>query len=60
MLRALGQYSVLRFPDQQIDSFNLRDFSQRFGDIQGTISLADPRRECPQVGILSNVKADGT
>ncbi len=60
VLAALGKFSVLRFPDQHIDSFNLRDFSQRFGDIQGTISEADPRRECPEVGILSNVKADGT
>lgn len=60
VLAALGKYSVLRFPDQEIDSFQLRDFSQRFGDIQGSIGAADPRRECPEVGILSNVKADGT
>ena len=61
VLKALGQYSVLRFPDQHIDSFNLRDFSLRFGDIQAGISKAegDPQRECPEVGILSNVKKDG-
>ena len=62
VLQALGQHSVLRFPDQQIDSFNLRDFSLRFGDIQGGISKAegDPARDCPEVGILSNVKKDGS
>ena len=60
VLAALGKYSVLRFPDQEIESFQLRDFSLRFGDIQGSISAADPRRDCPEVGILSNVKADGT
>ena len=60
VLRALGQYSVLRFPDQHIDSFQLRDFSLRFGDVQGTISKVDPRQSgCPEVGILSNVKEDG-
>jgi len=60
VLRALGQYSVLRFADQHIDSFQLRDFSRRFGDIQETISkTVDPRHDCPEVGILSNVTADG-
>lgn len=61
VLKALGQYSVLRFPDQHIDSFNLRDFSLHFGDIQGGISKAegDPARDCPEVGILSNVRKDG-
>lgn len=60
VLTALGQYSVLRFPDQHIDSFQLRDFSIRFGDIQGTIGKADPRVDCPEVGVLSNVRKDGS
>jgi len=59
VLAALGKYSVLRIPDQHINSFQLRDFSIRFGDVQGTISKVDPRAECPEVGILSNVKENG-
>jgi taurine dioxygenase len=60
VLQALGRYSVLRIPDQHIDSFQLRDFSLRFGDIQSTIGTVDKRAECPEVGILSNVKKDGS
>ena len=37
-LRALGRYGVLRFSDQHIDAAALRDFSQRFGPIQGSVT----------------------
>src|SRR2546427_6104738 len=60
VLTALGRYGVLRFPDQQLDSRALKAFSQRFGDIQGSISGNsghDP--EVPEVGFLSNVKENG-
>jgi taurine dioxygenase len=61
VLAALGTYSVLRFPDQHISDFNLRDFSLRFGDIQGGISKTErSTSECPEVGTLSNVKKNGT
>jgi taurine dioxygenase len=60
VLVALGQHGVLRFPDQQLDSRALKAFSERFGDIQGSISGNsghDP--EVPEVGFLSNIKKNG-
>jgi taurine dioxygenase len=60
VLMALGRYGVLRFPDQDLDSRALKMFSERFGDIQGSISGGsghDP--EVPDVGFLSNVMENG-
>jgi taurine dioxygenase len=59
VLRALGRHGVLRFPEQRLTSVQLRDFSRRFGDIQGSVTgkLADP--QVPEVGILSNIIENG-
>ena len=59
ILRALGDHGVLCFPHQRLESRHLRDFSQRFGDIQGSVSgrYADP--QFPEVGILSNIVENG-
>jgi taurine dioxygenase len=60
VLRALGEYGVLRFPDQHLDLRQLTEFSERFGEIQGNpIRELDKTREYPEVGILSNLKEDG-
>jgi alpha-ketoglutarate-dependent taurine dioxygenase len=59
VLRALGDHGVLRFPDQHLSSQQLRDFSLRFGDIQGSVSGRYADRECPEVGILSNIVENG-
>ncbi len=58
VLQALGQHGVLRFPGQAIESEHLKAFSERFGDIQGSISKRKAV-EPPGVGILSNVKENG-
>jgi len=60
LLAALGRYGVLRFPAQELDSRALKDFSERFGRIQGSIS-EHPKdgNEVPEVGILSNVRKNG-
>ena len=60
VLTALGRHGVLRFPEQTLDSRALKVFSERFGDIQGSISGSsghDP--EVPEVGFLSNVMENG-
>jgi taurine dioxygenase len=58
ILLALGRHGVLRFPDQQPDAHALRDFSARFGRIQGMLSgYHEPGM--PEVGILSNVVENG-
>jgi taurine dioxygenase len=58
ILAALGRHGVLRFPDQQLSAAALRDFSQRFGQIQAMLSgFHEPGM--PEVGILSNVVENG-
>jgi taurine dioxygenase len=61
ILRALGRYGVLRFPDQQLDIGDVRRFSELFGEIQGSISRRpDPDKVADaNVGILSNLRQDG-
>jgi taurine dioxygenase len=61
ILRALGRHGVLRFPDQDLTSQQLKDFSERLGDIQGSIRNSDkpPPSGVAAVGILSNVKENG-
>jgi len=60
ILLALGRHGVLRFPDQHLDLASLKRFSELFGEIQGSpIRDADPAREYPEIGILSNLKEDG-
>jgi len=59
LVRSLGQYGVLVFPGQRLESAQLRDFSARFGHIQQSVTgkLADP--QVPEVGILSNIIENG-
>jgi taurine dioxygenase len=59
ILTALGQYGVLRFPDQQLASADLQAFAERFGDIQGAISTQERASQTPGVGILSNIMENG-
>jgi taurine dioxygenase len=61
ILHALGHHGVLRFPDQQLDIGDVKRFSELFGEIQGNpIAAADVIRPYPEVGILSNIKENGT
>jgi taurine dioxygenase len=57
ILPALSRHGVLRFPDQHLDLAPLKRFSELFGEIQGNpVRDADPAREYPEIGILSNLK----
>ena len=59
IMAALGAHGVLHFPKQQLDAEGLRDFSQRFGSIQRSVTgrLAVPG--VPDVGVLSNIIENG-
>ena len=57
LLRALGEYGVLCFPNQLIEAQALKDFSSRFGSLQMISRLADTN--VPEVSILSNVNENG-
>jgi len=59
ILRALGDHGVLRFPAQTLTPPQLRDFSQRFGHIQGSVTGKFHHKDAPEVGILSNVVENG-
>lgn len=59
ILLALGHHGVLRFPDQRLEATALRDFSQRFGRIQGMLTGRHHEPGVPEVGILSNIVENG-
>jgi taurine dioxygenase len=59
ILLALGAHGVLHFPDQKLEAPALRDFSQRFGRIQATLSGRHHEPGMPEVGILSNIIENG-
>jgi taurine dioxygenase len=60
ILLGLGEYGVLRFPDQHLDPAALKRFSERFGEIQASPTRGrDGARDYPEIGILSNLKEDG-
>lgn len=60
ILRALGQYGVLRFPGQTLDIGDVKRFSELFGEIQGNpVRAMDRTQPFPEVGILSNIKENG-
>jgi taurine dioxygenase len=56
---ALGQHGVLCFPQQKLDAAGLRDFSSRFGSIQGSVTGKYHHPVVPEVGYLSNVMENG-
>ncbi len=59
VLHALGQYAVLRLPNQQLHPRQLAAFSRRFGHIQTSVSGRYHHAEAPEVGILSNIVENG-
>src|SRR5690349_2146962 len=59
VVAALGRHGVLCFPDQHLDPPALRDFSQRFGRLQTSVTGKLAVRDMPEVGILSNIIENG-
>jgi taurine dioxygenase len=59
VVSALGRHGVLCFPDQTLDPPALRDFSQRFGRLQTSVTGKLAVRDMPEVGILSNIMENG-
>ncbi|MGE5639470.1 MAG: TauD/TfdA dioxygenase family protein [Clostridia bacterium] len=58
--KALGRYSVLRFPRQKLTGAQLRDFAARFGDLEVNVA-SGPYQEpgVPEVMTLSNIVENG-
>jgi taurine dioxygenase len=59
ILAGLGRYGVLCFPEQNLDAAALRDFSERFGSIQTSVTGKFAHPVVREVGYLSNVLENG-
>lgn len=59
ILGALGTHGVLCFPQQRLDAAALRDFAQRFGRIQTSVTGRFHDPAVPEVGFLSNIVENG-
>ena len=59
VLRSLGEYSVIRFPQQQLSARQLADFSARFGKLEVNVANAYQEPGIPEVMILSNMLDNG-
>jgi taurine dioxygenase len=60
VMKALGQYGVLRFPQQQLSGGELRNFSSQLGELEINVashSYQEPG--VPEVMILSNIVENG-
>jgi taurine dioxygenase len=59
ILRALGQYGVLCFPKQKLDTDAFARFGRMFGDLE--INVANQYHEpgFPEVMVLSNITSEG-
>jgi len=59
LLKALGEYGVLRFPEQLISAAELKQFSGNFGSLHVLSAAKYFEPGLPEVTILSNIKRDG-
>lgn len=59
IIRHLGAYGVLQFPDQTLSSLQLRDFSANFGALEINVANAYQEPGLPEVMTLSNIVVDG-
>ena len=55
ILRALGEYGVLRFPNQKLDPARQMAFSARFGSLEINVAGAFQEPGHPEIMILSNM-----
>jgi taurine dioxygenase len=59
VLRALGEFGVVRFPRQKLTGRELADFSARFGKLEINVANAFQESGIPEVMILSNIVENG-
>jgi len=59
IIQALGRYGVISFPNQNLSSKQLRDFSARFGELEINVANAHQDAGLPEVMILSNMTENG-
>src|SRR5436190_13394472 len=59
ILRAFGEYSVLRFPAQQLDAVQLKAFAGHFGSLEINIAGTFQEPGHPEVMTLLNIVENG-
>jgi taurine dioxygenase len=60
ILKALGEYGVLRFPRQKLTGKQLRDFSAQLGELEVNVASKNYQEPgVPEVMILSNIVENG-
>jgi taurine dioxygenase len=59
ILKALGEYGVLRFPKQRLNAAQQKAFSARFGSLEINVAGAFQEPGHPEVMILSNIVENG-
>jgi taurine dioxygenase len=59
ILRALGEYGVLCFPDQRLETQELARFSRMFGELEINVANQFHEPGFPEVMVLSNMRMDG-
>src|SRR6516164_3460492 len=59
ILRALGAYSVLCFPDQRLEAQELARFGRTFGELEINVANQFHEPGFPEVMVLSNVTTNG-
>ncbi|HST45970.1 MAG TPA: TauD/TfdA family dioxygenase [Luteimonas sp.] len=59
LLQALGRHGVLSYPRQTLTARQLRDFSQRFGQLEVNVSGLYQEPGLPEVMVLSNIVENG-
>ncbi len=57
--KALGDYGVVSFPNQSLDTGDLKSFAARFGTLEVNVARSFQVPEHPEVMILSNIIEDG-
>ena len=59
VMKSLGQYGVLRFPDQELTGAQLKKFSSQLGDLEINVAGGFQEPGHPEVMILSNIVENG-
>lgn len=59
VLRALGEFGVLAFPNQDLETNSFARFGAMFGDLEINVANQFHEPDHPEVMILSNLKKDG-
>ena len=59
ILRALGEYGVLCFPDQRLETQELACFGRMFGELEINVANQFHEPGFPEVMVLSNMRVDG-